>query len=212
MVCVLLRSIRTPQAIERRLAHRHFADAEAQPRREDGHEAMLVAVQVHFLEHLTTHGADAAAEILQSGARHEVHQPVEGAATHAIEQIAVAGRAIADRHVRGAEGRDHLGNVLRLDLVICRQCDDHAASCALEAGHQRSGFAEAPRQGDDGEVFAIVQHFLQGAARIGAIAVEDEDELVRQADGFDAGFVLRIQRPQLRAAPANGHDDGDRRQ
>jgi len=212
MVRIFLGAIHALQAILGRLAHGHFADAKAEACRQDGHEAMLVAVQVHFFEHLAAHGARSAAEVLQPGAGDEVHQPVKGAATHAIEQVAVAGRAIADGHVRGAQCRHQLGNVLRLDLVIGRQCDDHAALSALEAGHQRRGFAEAARQADDREVLAVVQQLFERAAGVRAVAVDHENELERQADGFDAGLVLRIQGPQLRASPAYGHDDGDRRQ
>jgi hypothetical protein len=88
--------------------------------------------------------------------------------------------------------------------------EEPSAGRALEAGHQCRGFTETARQADHGELLAIVQHLLQGAAGIGAIAIDDEDEFERQADGADAGLVLGVQRAQLRTASADGHDYRDR--
>jgi len=209
---VLARPVDPRVAILRRLPHRHLADAETEAHREDRQEAVLIAVQIDFFQHLAPHRARAATQVAQSRAGDPVDESMEGRAAEAVERIAEARRAIADRHVGSAQSREQLANVGRLDLRIGGQRHDRAAARALEARSQRRGFAEITRQIDDGEFLAFAQQRLERAARLRARSIEHEDEFVGSAGCRDIGAVLAIQRAHVGGTTwADGHDDGQRR-
>jgi len=209
---VLARPVDAPVAILRRLPHRHLADAETEPQREDRQEAMLVAVEIDFFEHLPPHRARAAAEIAQPRAGHPVDEAMESRASHASERIAVPRRAIADGHVGRAQSSEELANVGRLDLRVRRQRDDRAAARAFEAGGQRRSFAEIAREIDDREFLALAQQRLQGATHFGTRPIEHEDEFESGARCRDIRTVLAVQRGDVGGtARTDWHDDGKRR-
>ena len=91
-----------------------LADAEAEAHRENRHEAMLIAVQIDFLQHLAPHRARAAAEIAQARPGDEIDEAMKCRAPHAVQRIAVTRRAIADGQVRGAQRGDELADVAGL--------------------------------------------------------------------------------------------------
>jgi hypothetical protein len=137
---------------------------------------------------------------------------VECRAPQAVERVAVARPAIADRHVSSAQPREQLANVGRIDLRIGRQRHDRAAARAFKAGSQRRGFAETARQIDDGEFLTLAQQRLERASHLGARSIEHEDEFVRSAGRRDIGAVFAIQRADIGcAAHADRHDHGKRR-
>ena len=102
---VFARAVDAPMAVLRRLPHRDLADAEAEAHRQDRHEAMLIAVQIDFCQHLAPHRADAAAEIAQARPGHEIDEAMKCRAARAVQRIAVTRRAPSRWPVCGSTPR-----------------------------------------------------------------------------------------------------------
>src|SRR5690606_37112695 len=115
---VFARPIDAVMAVLDRLPHGDLGDAKAQTVGNDGQEAMLIAVQIEFIEDASAQGAGTASQVVELQAGERSHEAMEERTSHAIEHAGRTRRTHRHRYIRAIEPGDELTDVRCLDLLI----------------------------------------------------------------------------------------------
>src|SRR6185312_4449294 len=119
-----------------------------------GQEAVLVAVEVDFLQHPALHRPGAAAQVVEPLPRHRGEETVEEIAPPRLESAAGARPAPPDREVGNTERPHELADLAATHLLVGRQRDDDSSPRPLESSDERRRFAELAGEADHRDTLA----------------------------------------------------------